>query len=119
MNATIKTMKLQGGLESEQGQGGGAVSLELDPAFATATNATTPRRTWSDKVQVGAARAGVDPYWVREHFAARMGVWFHAGETVRGAVEMLVFSWRQSAVDRRADRELEHLRAAVRQGCKK
>jgi hypothetical protein len=90
------------------------VNLELDPAFSTATGSTMSRTAWVHHVTVAAVRNGVPAEWISENFAARAAVWFHAGETVGGAAEMLVFSWRQSAPERRAERELEHLRAFVR-----
>ena len=91
---------------------------QTDEAVATATAATMNRTHWCHHVSVNAIRNGVSADWLTENFAGRMVVWFTAGESVGGAVEMLVFSWRQSRVDERAEREFSHLRALVAGGAR-
>lgn len=91
---------------------------ETSSEVADATRSTMRRMHWMHHVAVEAIRQGVSADWLTEHFAARMVVWFNAGETVRGAVEMLTFSWRQSRVEERAERETNHLRALVAGGAR-
>jgi len=86
---------------------------QTDAAFATATNATMNRAHWAHHVAINAIHNGVNADWLTENFASRMVIWFNAGETVAGAVEMLVFSWRESAPARRADREADGLRSML------
>lgn len=87
-------------------------------AYGDATNATMRRLHWAHHVAVGAIHSGVPSDWLTENFASRMVVWFNVGETVRGAVDMLVFSWRQSRVEERTGREMAFLRAAVAGGAR-
>lgn len=87
-----------------------------DLAFTTATNATMNRMSWAHHVATGAIANGVDADWLTENFASRMVVWFNAGESVGGAVDMLVFSWTASRPAVRAEQEMEHLKAFVRGG---
>jgi hypothetical protein len=86
---------------------------QVDEAFADATNATMRRTHWCHHVAVQAIRNGVDANWLTENFAKRMVVWFNAGETVRGAVEMLAFSWRETQRERAVSPELRDVLNAI------
>lgn len=87
---------------------------QVDEAVAGATSATMARTHWMHHVTLNAIRNGVDADWLKSNHAGRMVVWFNAGEAVRGAVEMLVFWWRQWRVAERAERETDYLKAFVR-----
>jgi hypothetical protein len=68
---------------------------------------------WAHHVAVNAISNGVGADWLTENFAKRMVIWFEAGESVAGAVEMLCFSWRQSRPLERADRDAAFLRRSL------
>ncbi len=56
------------------------------------TNKTMPRHFWMHEVVVAAVKGGAVAEWIHSHFDSRMVVWFNAGETIEGAVEMLLAS---------------------------
>jgi hypothetical protein len=78
---------------------------------------TMPRHFWKHDVQVRAAARGVPAEWVRHHFGERLNIWYRLGETIDGAVDMLVFSHRQAAVAEGAELEANALRAILRAAC--
>lgn len=67
------------------------------------TNATMPKHFWKHDVQLAAIRAGADAEWLRARFNDRMSIWYNAGETIDGAVEMILFTWRQQPIEERAE----------------
>lgn len=70
---------------------------------------TVPRHIWKHEVELAAIRAGASAEWIEERFAARMVIWWNAGETIDGAVDMILFTWKQEPVETRADREIDGL----------
>lgn len=91
-----------------------APQKKTDPAWATATNESASYRAWKYAVLESACGDGLTGDWLRETFSARMPIWFDAGETVAGAVEMIRFTWKASRPAERAEREMDHLKAFVR-----
>lgn len=79
---------------------------------------TVPSHIWKHEVVLAAIRAGVDAEWIKERFAARMVIWWNAGETIEGAVEMILFTWKQEPIETRGARELESLRNISRRAAK-
>lgn len=76
---------------------------------------TQPRHFWKQDVELACVAAGVGIDWLRERFEARMGIWYNAGETVRGAVDMILFTWKQEPVEVRKDSaDLGPIRRAVK-----
>lgn len=64
---------------------------------------TQPRLFWKHEVEMAAIGAGVGAEWLRERFGLRLTGWYNAGETVRGAVDMILFTWKQEPIELRKD----------------
>lgn len=64
---------------------------------------TQPRHFWKQEVELAAIKAGVDINWLRDRFGVRMAGWYNAGETVSGAVDMILFTWKQEPIELRKD----------------
>ena len=75
------------------------------------TKDTTPFHIWKHEVQVAAIANGAKAEWLGERFEARMPIWYRAGETVQGAVDMIDFTRKQEPVEARGEQEAAHLRA--------
>lgn len=78
------------------------------------TNATMPQHIWSHGVVCAAVAKGADAEWIRARFSARMPVWYRAGETVQGAVEMIDFTRTQEPKETLGEDEANHLRSFLR-----
>lgn len=82
------------------------------------TRETTPRHIWRHEVEVAAIRGGAPAEWLRERFEARMGIWFNAGESVAGAVEMILFTLKQEPREVRGEGETDFLRNTIRKAAR-
>jgi hypothetical protein len=78
------------------------------------TNATTPFHIWKHEVQVAAIAKGAKAEWLAARFDVRLPIWYRAGETVQGAVDMIEFTRKQEPRETRGEDEASHLRAFVR-----
>lgn len=77
-----------------------------------------PRHFWKHHVTLDAIHAGVPAEFIDDRFSERMNIWYGAGETVAGAVDMITFTWKQSRVEERADHEANGLRRMLKEGCR-
>lgn len=78
---------------------------------------TQPRHFWKHDVTTMAIEAGVSAEWLRERFNERMTIWYNAGETVQGAAEMVVFTWKQEPIELRKEADdMGAIRQAAREG---
>lgn len=78
------------------------------------TNETTPRHIWMHEVKVAAIAKGAKSEWIEARFSTRLPIWFNAGESVQGAVDMIVFTLRQEPKETRGEDEAAHLRSFLR-----
>jgi hypothetical protein len=78
------------------------------------TSATMPQHIWKHEVETAAIALGANAEWLRERFGARMSIWYRAGETVQGAVDMIEFTRKQEPREARGERDAEHLRSFLR-----
>lgn len=80
-----------------------------------ATRDTCPLHIWKHEVHTAAIAAGADAEVIRESEINAMVIrWYQAGEPVWMAADSLVFVAKRHAIEKRADREVEGLRRAVR-----
>lgn len=83
------------------------------PEVATATTDTMPFHIWLHEVKLAAIRAGASSEWLDERFGHRLGDWANAGETVGGAVDMILFTLKREAIETRGEKDLSFLREFV------
>jgi hypothetical protein len=63
------------------------------------THKTVPRHIWYHEVEMAAIRGGAKGDWIRERFPhSRMSIWYNAGEAIGGAVDMILFCWKQEPI---------------------
>lgn len=62
---------------------------------------TQPRLFWKHDVITSAVRSGVDVDWLMNRFSARLTGWYNAGESAQGALEMILFTWKQEPIELR------------------
>lgn len=73
-----------------------------------------PRLIWKHEIEIRAIHAGAKPEWIRERFGHRWDIWYNAGETIEGALDMILFTLKQEPKEVRGESELAHLKAFVR-----
>ena len=78
------------------------------------TKDTTPFHIWTHEVQVAAIGKGAKAEWLADRFEARLPIWYWAGETVQGAVDMIEFTRQQEPKETRGEDESAHLRNFLR-----
>lgn len=86
----------------------------VNPGVATGTKGTMPLHIWLHEVKLAAIHGGADAEWLNERFGHRLVGWFDVGESVAGAVEMVLFCWKREPIETRGETEAEHLKDFLR-----
>lgn len=81
---------------------------------ADGRSGTMPLHIWKHETTLAAIHGGATAKWLDERFGHRLADWFDAGETVFGAVEMILFTLGRERSAAKSDSEVEFLRLMLK-----